>query len=175
MITKQELRRQIRHLKQQHAGDDSAAIIERLKQHPRLSCARTILLYSALPDEVQTLSLMNELAGQGKTVLLPKVVDDTNMELRRYDGTSDLSVGAYGIMEPSGELFTDISDIDVAIIPGMAFDSEGHRLGRGKGYYDRFLSQLTPKTLKIGLCFPWQQVDNVPTDQNDIAMDCVIC
>jgi 5-formyltetrahydrofolate cyclo-ligase len=78
-------------------------------------------------------------------------------------------------LEPIGEPFTDYASIDVAIIPGMAFDNKGHRLGRGKGYYDRFLSQLTSKTKKIGLCFPWQLVDVVPTDKNDISMDCVIC
>ena len=175
MMTKQELRQEIRRLKQQHTGDDSAAIIERLKQHPGLSHARTILLYSALSDEVQTLSLMDELVRQGKTVLLPKVIDGSMMELRRYTGTKDLSLGAYGIMEPSGERCTDFAAIDVAIIPGMAFDNKGHRLGRGKGYYDRFLSLLTPKTIKIGLCFPWQQVNHVPTDENDITMDCVVC
>ena len=174
-MTKHELRQQIRRQKQLHAGDDSIAIIDRLKRLPFLSCARTILLYFALPDEVQTQSLIDELVQQGKTVLLPKVIDNTNMELRQYTGTNDLSTGAYGIMEPSGKRFTDYAAIDVAIIPGMAFDSKGHRLGRGKGYYDRFLSQLTPKTIKIGLCFPWQRVDYVPTDENDVSMDYVIC
>lgn len=174
-MTKQELRQQIRRQKLLHAGDDSVAILEKLKRLSSLSSARTVLLYSALPDEVQTESLMNELAAQGKTVLLPKVIDDSTMELRQYTGKKDLSPGAYNIMEPSGELFTDYAAIDVAIIPGMAFDSKGHRLGRGKGYYDRFLSQLTTRTIKIGLCFPWQLVDDVPTDKNDISMDCVIC
>lgn len=174
-MTKHEQRQQIRHQKQLHAGDDSIAIIDRLKRLPFLSCARTILLYFALPDEVQTQSLIDELVQQGKTVLLPKVIDNTKMELRYYTSKKDLSTGAYGIMEPSGENFTDYAAIDLAIIPGMAFDSKGHRLGRGKGYYDRLLSQLTPKTIKIGLCFPWQRVDYVPTDENDVSMDYVIC
>ena len=175
MTTKQELRQQIRRQKKQHAGDDSAVIINKLKKHTILSSAQTILLYSALPDEVQTQRLMDELVRQGKTVLLPKVINDTDMELRRYTGTKDLSLGAYGIMEPTGEHFTDYVSIDVAVIPGMAFDTKGHRLGRGKGYYDRFLSQLTSKTYKIGLCFPWQQVDCVPIDENDVTMDDVVC
>ena len=175
MTTKQELRQLIRRQKKLHAGDNSAITINKLKKHPNLSCARIILLYCALPDEVQTQRLMDELVRQGKTVLLPKVINNTDMELRRYTSTKDLSLGAYGIMEPTGEHFTDYASIDVAVIPGMAFDNKGHRLGRGKGYYDRFLSQLTSKTYKIGLCFPWQQVDCVPTDANDIAMDDVIC
>lgn len=77
-------------------------------------------------------------------------------------------------MEPTGELFTDYDLIDVAIVPGMAFDREGHRLGRGKGYYDRFLAQL-PHIYKIGICFPFQLVDKVPADVHDILMDEVIC
>ena len=175
MMTKQELRQQIRRQKEFHAGDDSVAIIDKLMKHPCLASAKTILLYSALPDEVQTQWLMDELVCQGKTILLPKVINDTDMELRHYTNEKDLSHGAYGIMEPSGEHFTEYAAIDVAIIPGMAFDREGHRLGRGKGYYDRFLSQLTSKTYKIGVCFPWQQIDCVPTDSNDVAMDDVIC
>ena len=95
------------------------------------------------------------------------------MELRHYTGKADLQQGAYGIMEPCGEVFTDYDSIDVAIIPGMAFDKQGHRLGRGKGYYDRFLSKI-PKVYKIGLCFSWQLVDEVPCDEHDIIMDEII-
>lgn len=106
-------------------------------------------------------------------MLLPRVTNDTDMELRRYTGTDDLQKGAFGIMEPIGAVFTDYATIDVAVVPGMAFDRDGHRLGRGKGYYDRFLARI-PHVYKIGLCFAWQLVDCVPTDANDIMMDCVV-
>ena len=164
MNSKQELRRIIR----------ASHPLTKLSRHPRLADAHTVLLYSALPDEVQTLPLLNRLSAEGKTVLLPRVVSDTDMELRRYTGPNDLEPGAFGIMEPTGELFTDYDLIDVAIVPGMAFDREGHRLGRGKGYYDRFLARL-PHIYKIGVCFPFQLVDQVPTDAHDILMDEVIC
>ena len=170
-MTKQELRKMIRQRKQQHSVDESSAFINRLKDNSHFLHAHTLLLYSALPDEVPTQTLIDELVAQGKTVLLPRVVSDTDMELRRYSGPADLQQGAFGIMEPTGELFTDYAAIDVAIIPGMAFDDEGHRLGRGKGYYDRFLAKLPPTTYKIGLCFSWQRVDHVPTDSHDIPMD----
>lgn len=173
MTTKQALRQLIRQRKQQHSTGESAAIIAQLKQNPKFLLARTLLLYSALPDEVQTQPLVDQLAAEGKTVLLPRVTSDTDMELRRYTGTADLQKGAFGIMEPIGEVFTDYATIDVAIVPGMAFDLEGHRLGRGKGYYDRFLARV-PNVYKIGLCFAWQLVDCVPTDANDIMMDCVV-
>ena len=134
---------------------------------------KVIMLYSALPDEVPTQILMDELVAQGKMVLLPRVISDTDMELRRYTGRHDLQLGAYGILEPTGELFTVYDTIDVAIVPGMAFDAEGYRLGRGKGYYDRFLARV-PYLYKIGLCFSWQMVDKVPHDKHDIVMDEVI-
>lgn len=176
-MTKKELRQLIRLRKQQHAADNNSAdIIARLKENEYFSRARTIFIYNALPDEVQTLSLIDELILQGKTILLPRVVSDTEMELCRYTGRQDLQQGAMGIWEPVGEQFTDYGTIDVAVIPGMAFDRAGHRLGRGRGYYDRFLAQRSTRTLyKIGVCFPWQMVDGVPTDANDITMDCVIC
>ena len=118
-------------------------------------------------------TLLDELVAKGKTVVLPRVVSDTDMELHRYTGQQDLQAGAYGILEPTGELFANYDDIDVAIVPGMAFDAEGHRLGRGKGYYDRFLSRVN-NVYKIGLCFSWQMVDNVPCDDHDVVMDEVI-
>ena len=174
MMTKKELRQMIRQRKQQHPVGESSAFISRLKDNSHFTHAQTLLLYSALSDEVPTQILIDGLAAQGKTVLLPRVVSDTDMELRRYSGPADLQRGAFGIFEPTGELFTDYNTIDVAIIPGMAFDAKGHRLGRGKGYYDRFLDKLSPSTYKIGLCFSWQLVDHVPTDEHDIPMDEVI-
>ena len=168
MMTKQELRRYIRN--QRDRLHDSVQNQKPVPLIPRLANADTLLIYSALPDEVPTQSLIDELVAQGKTVLLPRVVNDTDMELRQYTGTQDLQVGAFGILEPTGGLFTDYEKIDVAVIPGMAFDKEGHRLGRGKGYYDRFL-RLLSNTYKIGICFSWQLVDEVPTDEHDILMD----
>ena len=170
-MTKQELRRHIRTLKQQYLTGGQTPCEVCVTSH--LASSHTILLYNALSDEVPTQALMDQLVAQGKTVLLPCVINDTDMELRRYTGPQDLQTGSFGIQEPTGELFTDYDAIDVAIVPGMAFDAEGHRLGRGKGYYDRFLSRV-PHLYKIGLCFSWQLVDHVPCDEHDIVMDEVI-
>lgn len=171
-LQKQALRRQMR-LQRDNDQDCWPAIVQNLCAEPHFARANTILLYSALPDEVPTRQLIEQLAGDGKTVLLPRVVSDTEMEFRRYTGDKDLQQGAFGIDEPTGRLFTDYHRIDVAVVPGMAFDRRGHRLGRGRGYYDRFLSRVH-HLYKIGLCFPWQLVDAVPTDPHDILMDCVV-
>lgn len=100
------------------------------------------------------------------------MVVGNDLELRHYTGPEDLSIGAYGISEPTGELFTDYEEIDLAIIPGVAFDPSGHRLGRGKGYYDKLLPHIP--ACKVGICFPFQLIEEVPAEAFDICMDTVI-
>ena len=89
-----------------------------------------------------------------------------------------MEAGAYGIMEPGGPAFTAYDDIDLIIIPGVAFDVKHNRLGRGKGYYDRFLQQMQQMrqthAYKIGVCFPHQLVDSIPVTTYDIPMDEVV-
>ena len=177
-MLKDGLRLVMRQRKQQYTQQQlkqlSQPIIARLR--PLLKEARTVLAYYSLPDEVWTHQLIDDLVADGKTVVLPHVIDGERMELRRYTGSHDLIEGSFGIMEPVGEPFIDYHLIDVALIPGVAFDTDGHRLGRGRGYYDRFLSHLSPLTshLLIGVCFDFQKVASVPVDINDIPVDCVV-
>ena len=175
--TKDLLRQLMREAKRQHQEQlpaMSAAIVEHLgsliTHHSSLI---TILAYWPLPDEVDIRPLLDQLVAEGKTVLLPKVTGPETMELRRYTSSADLAEGAFHIMEPVGEPFTDYAQIDVALVPGMAFDAAGHRLGRGKGYYDRFLAPR-PHIYKIGVCFPFQRVGTVPVDDHDVMMDVVL-
>ena len=173
-MLKDELRKYISQQKRQFTPQQlaqlSLPVLDRLR--PLLCDAKVILAYYSLPDEVDTHTLIHELVAEGKTILLPKVLDDTTMELRQYTGPQDLSEGAYHIMEPMGAPFKDLSQIDVALIPGLAFDPQGHRLGRGKGYYDRFLTAFKGKT--IGVCFDFQKVAEVPVDTHDVAVDRVV-
>ena len=97
------------------------------------------------------------------------VVKGDELELRYYTGKQDLQKGSYNIEEPQGELLTNYDKIDLAIIPGVAFDSQGNRLGRGKGYYDRLLKQLN--AYKIGICFHFQICTHIPTETFDKPMD----
>ena len=173
---KDDLRKMISQQKRQFTPQQlaqlSLPVLERLR--PLLREPQVILAYYALPDEVDTHPILNELVAEGKTVLLPKVLDDTSMELRRYTGPQDLCVGAYHIMEPTGASFTDLAQIDLALIPGLAFDAQGHRLGRGKGYYDRLLPRLVHARLQ-GICFPFQLLDNIPAEPHDIPVHEVTC
>ncbi|MGI6242852.1 MAG: 5-formyltetrahydrofolate cyclo-ligase [Prevotella sp.] len=176
-MDKSELRHIIRERKRQYSSQQlemlSLPIIERLNQHPKVRNAGTILLYYSLPDEVNTHSLIKELYKENKTILLPKVVDEGKLEIRVYTGETSMVMGAFQIMEPTGPLFTEYNTIDLAIIPGMSFDKRGNRLGRGKGYYDRFLAHV-PSLYKIGLCFDFQKTEKVPAELTDIAMDEVL-
>lgn len=195
-MRKDELRQYISQQKRQFTSQQlaqlSLPVIARLR--PLLAEAQTILAYYALPDEVDTHALLDELVAEGKTVLLPKVLDEETMELRRYTGRDSLQEGAYHIMEPitggrffitGGRFFcyddltkepspcyTELSRIDIALIPGLAFDAQGHRLGRGKGYYDRFLKDFKGQT--IGVCFDFQKVAEVPVDAHDVSVDRVV-
>ena len=174
---KRALRKVVRELKRQFTDvqlvEKSRPIMSQLLVHPAIAGAKTVLMYYSLADEVFTHEAIDKLREDGKTVLLPRVIDGENMEIRFYDKPEDLALGHYGIMEPTGKLFTDYAAIDVAVVPGMAFDGQGHRLGRGKGYYDRFLKKA-PRAYKIGVCFDFQKQEAIPTDANDVIMDYVI-
>ncbi len=186
-MRKDALRKQIREIKRQFTRQQleelSLPIVARLRE--RLKDARTVVAYYPLPDEVDIRVLLDELVADGKTVFLPKVVDDETMELRRYTGAQDLREGAFHIMEPIGEKYGDA--FDMILVPGLAFDPQGHRLGRGRGYYDRFLRAQGDRNLVhsdctrflspcacIGVCFDFQKVAEVPVDAYDVAMDEVI-
>lgn len=172
-MTKAELRKSIRQAKARQDAVQlqawSHALCRYILGDGMWRSAGVVLLYHALPDEVDTRLLIDAGRRMGKTVLLPVCVGD-ELELRVFDGVTRM--GAYGIQEPVGEVFTGFDRIDLAIVPGMAFDALGNRLGRGKGYYDRLLPRL--KAYRMGLCFPFQLVEQVPVEDNDVRMNEVV-
>lgn len=151
----------------------SEAVVHRLEASSRFRSARVVMAYAALPDEVDTLGFLERWCKQ-KTLLLP-VVTGSDLCLKVYSGQADMKPGAYGIAEPQGECFTAYETIDLAVVPGVAFDANGNRLGRGKGYYDRFFhSEALRGVYKIGLCFDFQKVPQLPSSPWDVPMDEVI-
>lgn len=178
-MDKKELRKIIKNRKRQYSSRQleelSLSVLSRLNRNEHLQRAETILMYYSLPDEVNTHVYIDQLLEQGKKILLPEVIDGENMVIREYTGKHDLKEGAFHIMEPIGSLFPEerYQEIDLAIIPGMAFDAKRNRLGRGKGYYDRFLQKI-PQVYKIGICFPFQLIDEIPTEETDIKMDAIM-
>ena len=179
-MDKKELRRYIReqkrHFTPQQLGEMSLGIMSLLLSNSHIQKADAILMYHSLPDEVDTHSALDQLLAMGKKVLLPKVVSETEMTIHEYTGRDSLQPSEpYGILEPTTPEFSIVNcQLSIVIVvPGMAFDRQGHRLGRGKGYYDRFLSRI-PNIYKIGVCFPFQLIDKVPFEPTDILVDEVL-
>lgn len=172
-MEKKELRLHIKALKKQHSKEQlleqSEKIMAKLEQHPDFVKAETVMLYSALPDEVQTQAFLEKWHLK-KQIILPTVVGDDIVPVA-YGKDTAFAVGDFNILEPQNEPYT--GGFDLIIVPGVAFDRKGNRLGRGRGYYDRFLSHhLDVKC--IGICFDFQLVDDVPAEPFDIRMDEII-
>ena len=172
-MEKKELRTLIKTLKRQHSKEQlfeqSQKILVKLEQHPDFVNAHSIMLYSALPDEVQTQAFLEKWHLK-KQIILPTVVGDDIIPVE-FGKDTTFAVGDFNILEPQNEPYT--GGFDLIVVPGVAFDRQGNRIGRGKGYYDRFLCQhLDVK--RIGICFDFQLVDEVPAEPFDIRMDEVI-
>ena len=182
-MSKDELRRQIRQIKRQFTPQQleelSLPVIARLRT--RLAEADVVFAYYSLPDEVDTRHFIAELLVAGKKVLLPRVIDGERMEWSLYTSDTPLKPGKFGIAEPDVTQGGACHIADVTkepslcyvLVPGLAFDAAGHRLGRGRGYYDRFLAEH-PDIYKIGVCFDFQKVAEVPVDEYDIPVDEVV-
>lgn len=138
--------------------------------------SKKVCFYVSMPAEVNTLPMIDK-ALKTKKVFVP-VCDPKNVRLRFYEIKSrkDLKKGFFNICEPvtKGKRPVNARLIDCVIVPGLAFDRKNNRLGRGKGYYDKFLKKLPKKTKKIGLGFLFQMVDKVPVEKHDQKLDKVI-
>ncbi len=174
-IIKKALRKEIAAKKKEHTKEElnqlSDMIMQRLEQDKLFQAASCVALYHALPGEVQTAHLIDKWHQQ-KRLLLPLIVGD-DLKLLLYEGPQSVQIGQYGILEPK-PCCKEISEkeIDLIIVPGVAFDKEKNRMGRGKGFYDRLLSTLNCP--KIGVCFDFQITPNVPVEPFDKKMDYVI-
>lgn len=170
VATKPVLRSMIRAMKKARTSDElvaqSAVIMKKLENHPAFRKAQRVMLYSSLPDEVATTSFLEKWRHK-KQIILPTVVGDDIIPVALDDDTQ-FAVGDFDIMEPQSHPYA--GGYDLIVVPGMAFDDAGNRLGRGKGYYDRFLCQHVDIE-KIGICFGFQRVACVPTEPTDIRMD----
>lgn len=130
------------------------------------------MAYYSLPDEVYTHDFLEKWVTD-KKILLPVVIGD-DIFLKEYTAGQDMRSGALHVMEPdSDEFFRAYEEIDLVMVPGVAFDQRGMRMGRGKGFYDRFLPKV-PQAHKLGICFPFQKVEEIPTDPWDVPMEVVL-
>ncbi len=169
---KQELRKQVKELKDKICVFDramfSANIMRKVESDEDFQQAKTIMCYWAMKDEVQTKDFILKWHKE-KQFVLP-VVEGDFLKLRKFEGIENMqSSTSYNIQEPTGAYFEEPEAIDLVIVPGIAFDKQMNRMGRGKAYYDKFLRNLTVK--KIGICYSVQLFDEIPHEDTDIKMD----
>ena len=168
-LIRQRIRQKKGLLSDDEKAEQSRLVFEKVEALPEFINAKTILMYWSLPDELPTHNFIVKW-GKIKQILLPVVKDDI-MLVKPFSGKEDLIEGSYGIWEP-GVQKEYVNKIDLVIVPGIAFDKFKYRLGRGKGYYDRYF--MINRIKKIGIAFDCQLVDNVPVTSTDIRMDMVI-
>lgn len=183
-MTKQELRRRMREEIKTHSEEElammSSAICQRLAENERIIRAQRIYAFWPMASEPDIRPLIHTMYNEGKTILLPRVISKTQMEFCLYEGDESMApVPPYGIMEPIKGCQPSVESIkgcqpldELMLVPGVAFDSIGHRLGHGCGYYDRYLAEHPMQTIPV--YFPFQLVPVVPTDKYDINIQTII-
>jgi 5-formyltetrahydrofolate cyclo-ligase len=153
----------------------SALICSRLEGQPIWRSARSVLLFASLPDEPDVWPLVHRALAEGKRVALPRFSSTIEgyEACQVRDPVADIRMGQFGIREPGMECpAVPLNELDVLLVPGVAFDLCGRRLGRGKGFYDRWLA--TAQGTTCGVAFEEQIVSEVPTERHDLHLSCIL-
>ncbi|KRQ88118.1 putative 5-formyltetrahydrofolate cyclo-ligase [Caloramator mitchellensis] len=175
---KKELRKEIINkrnlLSQEEVRKLSEKVTANIFELIDMSKIESIMLYHPIQNEVSTEILMKYCFENNINVILPKVIKDVREIIPcKIETIKSLRLGEYNIMEPFEYEIADKKEIDVIIVPGVAFSRKGYRLGYGAGYYDKFLSDY--KGLKVGLCYTLQLVEDVFEEEHDVKMDYIVC
>lgn len=140
-------------------------------------CTEVAFIYISAKQEVSTIPLISHYLQNGSRVLVPRTLGKGHMEaVEITDPEADLAPGRFGIPEPVSGLPSWEGAITLTVVPGVAFDRQGNRIGYGGGYYDRFFSRVsgTEALYKVGVCYDFQLQERIPSQETDIAMDCVL-
>ena len=172
-MTKARLRKRMLRLRRALPSDEvkrrSEAVLSHLLSHPIYKNSRTVHTYISVDEEVDTWPLISRALDDGKRVVVPVVSGDEDMVHCEVDSRSEFVKGRFGLWEPKHRREVDVKELDLVVVPGVAFDRRGYRLGFGRGYYDRFLSQVSAP--KVGLAFDFQVVPCIPEDPHDERVD----
>ncbi len=166
-----EVRRRIKLMSDEEKQSSARAIFAQVETTEAFARAHCIALFVAMWDEVPTTETLERWRGLGKRVVVPRVEGDI---MRYYDYHPDrMTVGAFGIIEPTGDVEVSAETIDLMIVPARAFTLGGDRLGRGGGFYDKYMALPDFHAVKYGVAFGCQIFDSLPTDPHDIAVETV--
>ncbi|MFY9588154.1 MAG: 5-formyltetrahydrofolate cyclo-ligase, partial [Actinomycetota bacterium] len=150
-----------------------AAVAERLAGLPEIVGAGAVLGFASFGTELPTDPVMAWVLGSGRRLLMP-YVDGAGLRAAEVRSVEDLAPGYRGIREPVQRVAIDPSEADVILVPGVAFDERGRRLGYGGGFYDAFLAGIERRAPRVGLCFDVQIVDEVPAGGGDESVDVIV-
>ena len=168
-IIRQEVRRRIKLLSAEDKLFQSRNLFAAIEATELFAKVECVALFVAMWDEVPTLEVLERWRKMGKRVVIPRVEDDI---MRYYDYHPDrMTEGAFGILEPVGDMEVAPETIDLMIVPARAFTPQGDRLGRGGGFYDKYMSFEDFRAVKYGVAFSCQIFDTLPVDPHDIPVD----
>lgn len=169
---RREVRQRIKALSPEERMAEARSIFDRVEALDSFGKAQCVAAFVAMPDEVPTKEILERWLKLGKRIVVPRVEGDI---MRFYDYSPDrIVVGAYGIEEPVGYDEVAPTEIDLIIVPARAFTLAGARLGRGGGFYDKYMSLEGFSAYKVGVAFGCQIFDELPTDKHDIRVDTVV-
>ncbi len=160
--------------KEEKRDTKSKLIKQKLFRAQAFKKAKVVMFYISFDGEVNTQDMIKEAQKLGKIIAVPVCGKNRRIKPCRLDQHNRLKNGLYGICEPVARRSINLQDIDLVVVPGLAFDKQGNRLGRGKGYYDCFLRQLPKETVSIGLAFDFQILPLVPATDTDVSVRRVI-
>jgi len=178
-LTKQRIRSKIliklKKQKEEDRSKKSSLIKEKLFKEPVFKKAKRVMFYIALKGEVETKEMIEAAKSLGKIIAVPVCVKDrASLRPALFNSHAHLKKGPYGVSEPVTGSFIALKDLDLVVAPGLAFDKKGNRLGRGKGYYDRFLKKIPKDTPSIGLAYRLQILPAVPITPSDVSVTKVL-
>jgi 5-formyltetrahydrofolate cyclo-ligase len=180
-LSKEQMRSMLREQAKGFTAAERAAASElacaRLLGMPWFASARTVMLYAAMETELDVSLVAKECRRTGRVVALPAVDwSGGTMSARRVDDwASVLVTGKHGVREPRGDTpLVEVEDLDLIVVPGLGFGRDRTRLGRGGGYYDRFLSGASIRAARVGIGFSWQVLASMPTTDSDVTLDGVV-
>ncbi len=159
-------------------SEKSDKILEYILESDFYKNAEVIMAYIDFRNEVMTEKLIKKATSEGKRVVIPISIVETRQlvlsEIIDYD--NELEPGAYGILEPKKEYIREVDPqlVDLVLVPGVAFDRRGFRIGYGAGYYDRFLERVRPETKKVALAFDLQMVEHAHEDEHDFPVQYIV-
>lgn len=182
MCNKEILRKSMlekrKNMKKDDAKKNSEKIISALKDLEAFKKSSNIMIYLSFNNEVDTYKLMEYCLQTGKKVIVPFCIKKERKIIPSevIDPDKELRLNSFGYKEPEEEKIreVDAQEIDLVIVPGVVFDTNGNRIGFGAGYYDRFLKKLKSSATTIALCYDYQIIDRVPIDKFDIPVKCII-